>query len=59
MGISWKLRKGQQSRVKCRLDLIHIPIILHEDKFKESMRVVDGRTDGHRFAIIIMSFFSK
>ena len=32
-GITWKLRKGEQSILSatCRLGLIHIPIKLHED----------------------------
>ena len=32
-GITWKLRKGEQSFLcaTCRPDLIHIPINLHED----------------------------
>ena len=52
-GITLKLKMGEQSFlcVTCRLDLIHIPIKLHEDipngyGVMEHTRIVSGQTDG-------------
>ena len=62
-GIAWKLSTGEQSFlcVTRRLDLISVPVNLHEDflTFSELWSVPELFTDGQLHAIIICPIFQN